>query len=764
MPAGGALAFSAGVLVAALAPSVPAPAWLIVASVSAMLLLAFPATRLAAAFGLGCVWFLWHAHLVAADQWPAQRSGEQVELLARVAGVPVQRDGRARLILQTDREARAQGVPRRIQAEWYRPREWFRPGEVWRFRIELSPPRGRVNPGLFDYERYLYAQRIGALGKVVEAQRVAPGDWRGATDRLRQRFGDLLQAGIAELPAAALAQALTVGNRSAIDAELGDRLRRTGTAHLLAISGLHVGLVATAAGLLAAIVLTLVGPWLGLADRKRAALVVAMAAAAGYALLAGLTLPTRRALVMLAAALGAIWLRRRIRPSRALLAALLVVLLIDPLAPLDGGFWFSFGAVAILLWSLYGRVGRRWRSGELLRAQGVLALGLLPLNLWAFGQWAPTGLLANLIAIPLVGFWVLPLLLAALAAFVTGLPHDGLLQLAGHGLTGLDSALQMLAGLDDRLDRLARPALPAPGLWPLVLGLIGAVWLLAPRGWPLRLLGVVLLLPLLWPVRESLRPGEFDLLLPDLGSGSAAIVMTAEDALLYGTGTGDGAERNQIASVLQPLLRRYGHVSPAVVIVPARRRTWSGGAAAAQALWPDARFLHSGAGLPGAACDHDWHWRSAGVEFAVLHPSPALPQLGDDSACVLELRSAAGAVLLAGPVSRVVQRRLVIEGRARAVDAVLLPRGGHHAAFDADWFSHLDPDFALASIDAMDGPQRPDPVVLGALARSGVPLYATGRCGAILVRFRHGRAPEVHALRREAARLWRFAEGCPIAD
>ncbi len=755
-----ALLFSAGVIAAAAVPALPSACMMGLLVLLGAGLALHRSTRPLAAFLLGLAWFLVHAAQFQSQTWPPSRAGERVDLIATVSGVPLQRDGRARLEIVPDRAARASGVPERVLVEWFRPREWFRPGEVWRFELVLTPPAGRVNPGLFDYHRYLISRGIGATGRIVAAERVTGSGPLAAPDRLRQRFADWLQAEIADLDAAALARALTVADRSAMSPELAERLQRTGTAHLLSISGLHVGMVAALIGFLAAVVATPLAPWFGWPDRRRVALVAGLAGALVYALLAGFTLPTRRALVMLTAGFGALLLRRSIQPGRALAIALLAVLLLDPMAPLSTGFWLSFGAVAVLIWGFAGRASGGSALIALLRAQVLIAIGMLPLNLAVFGQWAPTALAANLVAIPLVGFWILPLLLVALAGFGAGLPVGAALGGAEAGLRLLMWLLERLAQIDSSVVSLGQLALPPPSLLAVVLALIGAAWILAPRGWPLRPIGAVLLLPLLWPGREDLRPGEFDLLLPDLGDGQAVLVRGRDHALLYGTGSGDGADRNQVERSLAPLLRQQGLRAPDWIVVPGIQRDYAGGAAAAAARWPDAELWHSRPDHTDR-CTAGHAWEVDGLRYEFLHPGPALPDLGPDSGCVLELRSAAGSVLLPGPVGRNVLRRLMLQGRARPVDAVVLPASGHRRALEPDWLAALQPGIAMVSVRPQHPRDLPHPETRSALDRLGVPLATTSACGLIAVRFRLDRPPQWVFERHRNRRFWHSTADCP---
>jgi len=759
-PIASALLFSAGAIAAAGVPTLPTLTWIVWLALLGVALLLPRATRLVAAALLGALWFLVHASLHQHQAWPADRAGERVDLIATVSGVPLQLDGRARLEILPDRAARKAGVPERLLVEWFRPREWFRPGEIWRFEVVLMPPAGRVNPGLFDYHRYLISRGIGATGRIHAAERIAGGGPLAAPDRLRQRFADWLQAEIADLEAAALARALTVADRSAMSPELSEHLQRTGTSHLLSISGLHVGMVAALVGMLAAVVATPLAPWFGWPDRRRVALLAGLFGALGYALLAGFTLPTRRALVMLAAGFGALLLRRSIQPGRALVIALLAVLLLDPMAPLATGFWLSFGAVAVLIWGFAGRASGCSPVIGLLRAQVLIAIGMLPLNLAVFGQWAPTALAANLVAIPLVGFWILPLLLLALVGFGIGLPVGAVLGGAEAGLRFLMFLLDRLAQVDSYLLSLGQLALPPPSLLAVMLALIGAVWLLAPRGWPLRPIGAVLLLPLLWPGRESLQPGEFDLLLPELGDGHAVLIRSRDHALLYGTGSGDGADRNQVDRSLAPLLRQHGVRAPDWIVVPGTQRDYAGGAAATAARWPKAKTWSSRAERAGR-CSAGRAWEADGVRYAFLHPGAALPDLGTDSACVLEVRSAAGSVLLPGSIGRNVLRRLILQGLARPVDALMLPAAGHRRALETNWLAALQPDIALASVRPHHPRGLPHREVRAALERLNIPLATTAACGAIGLRFRIDRPPQWLFERDRSRRFWSATAECP---
>ena len=578
-----------------------------------------PATRIWAALAAGALWFSLHALWLQHDAWPAERAGETVEITGRVAGLPEQRDGRARIIFRSDSRARRNGVPARLLLSWYRPLEWFRPGEQWRLTVTLEPIHGRVNPGLFDYQRYLVARGIGALGNIQSARRLDATGLSGAPDRFRQRFADWLQAKTVNLDVAALHRALTVADRSAMSPELSERLRRTGTAHLLSISGLHVGMVAGIAGLLAGLLST---PLLGLRawpDRRRAMLVAGLVAAFCYALLAGFSLPTVRALVMLLAGFGAMLWRRAIGPGRALLTALTAVLLLDPMAPLAIGFWLSFGAVAVLIWVFSGRArGKGWLRG-LVTAQVVLAIGLLPLNIGIFGsgrrpRWWPIWWPYR--------WWASGCCPACLALglFALGWPADAMVAASEQGLLLFLALLDSLLIVEPWFSGVSMPALAAPGLAAIALAGIGALWLLAPRGWPMRPVGAVLLLPLLWPATHSPSAGRVRAAGARSWRRAGRLSSTRSEVLLYGTGPGDGEARSLVPGTMAPMVRQGGSRRVDRIVVPYAHRDYAGGLADARRQWPEARVLSPG-GTGDAHCVAGAPGRLTAWISRFLHPS-----------------------------------------------------------------------------------------------------------------------------------------------
>jgi len=753
------LAFASGLVLAALVPALP-EIWMLAAlSVLALTLLTWPTTRGLSILLLGALWFLGHALWHTANQWPEMRAGEVVDIPVRVSSLPEWRGDSLRFLAEP---VGNDGVfPPRIQVRWFRPNGYLQPGQVWQLRMRLVPPRGRSNSVGFDVTRFLFSQRIGAVASAREGQLLEPAaGFEGQVNRARQYLGEVISAETRSLRAASLMRALSIADRSMIDDATRALLAETGTAHLLAISGLHVGMIAALAGALGsflALPLMLLAPAV---DRKRFALALGLSAALAYALLAGLTLPTQRALIMLSVIGLALALRRGIQPGHALLVAFCAVLLVDPLAVLSTGFWMSFAAVAVLIWTFAWRPGGSkglgaWLIG-LLRAQLAIGVGLLAINAGVFSHFYWAGFPANLVAIPLVGFWVLPSLLAALLLIALDLPAAAFIALSETGLQALLSYLEWLEGQGPA--PVLRPPLSLVGL---LMGVLGSLWLLAPAGWPARWLGLGLLAPVLWPAPlPGLAPDALALEVLDVGRGQAVLIRTGEDWTLYDTGPGDGAGQDVISQLLPSVLAAHGRRNIDRVIVSSDHSGARGGLGSRSEWMAEGAMFSPLDGL-GQRCTAGEGWSVGAVEFRFLHPGPGLPDLGPNSSCVLLIRSPRAALLLSGRIDSTVEQRLLALYPDLELDVLLLADGGHRRASSSAFLNATAPQLALAAVEPFDRLDRPHQAVIDRLQERGIGWLSTADCGAISLVVDGEGTLQLSSVRGRSRRFWQFDPDCP---
>ncbi|MFQ6004748.1 MAG: ComEC/Rec2 family competence protein, partial [Woeseia sp.] len=332
---------------------------LVVLATLSLVALVVSRTRFAGAYLSGLVLMAYNAHGVIDDRLTTQLAADAITFDARIADFP--KDNGTSLSFLVKPISR-DGLPGRIRLSWFDASSRPRVGETWRFEARLRRPRGFSNPGGFDYEAWLFRQSIGATGYVVEGphnlRQAEPVD---GISRLRQRFVSRVEARLPRDDASAVVMAVAVGARHAITRGQWNRYAATGTSHLMAISGLHIGLAAGGVFVLSWIVLSFSCRRGNIRDR---AAVIAMLAAYSYTEISGFAVPAKRALLMTIIVVLAGLIRRRVSASRLLASCCLAILVTDPLAILAPGFKLSFAAVAILFWHLRVRTIRGYYAGN----------------------------------------------------------------------------------------------------------------------------------------------------------------------------------------------------------------------------------------------------------------------------------------------------------------------------------------------------------------------------------------------------------------
>ncbi len=568
----------------------------------AWLVLAPRGWRWPAAALLGAAWALASASWLVAHELPAGTGEVDTRLVGRVVGIPEVQDNHTVFELRPERaldNALPRPLPCRIRLRWYGSAPELHPGDRWRLSLQLQPPDGFLNPAGFDYQRWLFRHRIGATGYVRDpgsAERVG----RAATvDRARDAIAAHMAEALPDSPRLGLLQALGVGVRTGISSAQWQTLSTTGTAHLLAISGLHIGLVAGAVGTALGGLWRCVPPLVRRVPALTAGTLAGGVAATGYATLAGFTLPTQRALITVLVFAGALLLRRPLSPWHSLAVAAVAVLILDPWAPLGAGFWLSFGAVAVILAATTGRAATRgivpW-----LRIQALVGIGLLPATALHFGHLPVLSPLANPLAVPWVSALVVPPVLAGIAALALSEVLAGVSwQVADWALQILMAVLEALAG------QWGAVAVPTPSVGQAVLAGLGAALMLAPRGVPGRLLAPLLLgLLLLGP---GARPGDGARVVAfDTGSGLTALVTDGERAVVYGGGPGGGLDAVSVA--VAPYLEARG-LEPIAWVVPRAEAPWNGAVEHARERWPEATWV-------GPRRDEPWSARLGPLHLA----------------------------------------------------------------------------------------------------------------------------------------------------
>jgi len=717
-----------------------------------------------AALLAGALWAAGFGAWRLAQQLPEELQNQAVDVEGYIAGMPKHMDNRIGFDFAVTRPAG--DFPSKLRLNWYRTTADVAAGQSWRLTVKLRQPHGRLNPGGFDYEAWLFANRIGATGYVRDEpapSRLADDGRVGAVlARARQSISARLDQALPGGSNLGLIKALTIGSQDGISQAQWQVFRKTGTVHLIVISGSHISLVAG----LVFLFVRRAWAWTGNPrwSPQRVAALTAWLAAAFYAGLAGYSVPTLRAVVMLAVAFAALSWQRHVGAWRILLLALLAVLIVDPLAVQAVGFWLSFAAVGLLIYVSAGRLGRPgyWREAAL--AQWATAAGLAPLLILFFQQVSLISPLANWLAVPAIGIVVVPLALAAVALlFVWPMFAQFLLQLADWILQSLWWTLQALAELP-----LSNATLPEPA-WPALLAAgIGSVLLLAPRGFPGRYLGVWLLLPVLVADVARPPPGEARLALLDVGQGLAAVVETAEHRLLFDTGARYSEDSDMGDSVILPYLRSRGIRRLDGLIVSHDDIDHSGGAESVLAevaadqvfssvpAWaerPEGRYCRAG---------QTWNWD--GVEFRMLAPSDPRQPGDNDNSCVLQVRTASASLLLTADIEQAGERRLVeLYGDQLASTFLVAPHHGSKTSSTLTFLEQVAPAWVLIPAGYSNRFGFPHPQVLERYRRMGANWANTAEQGAIIVDTAE-MPVAIHGERCRHRRYWMADDACPAAE
>lgn len=663
-----------------------------------------------------------------------------------------------------EHQARIAGLPGSIEVRWYEDFASLRPGQTWRFKLRLRPPRARVNFQGFDRERALFATGIGAVATVLEAGSPPPQvAGTSGVHALRAAVGDRIRSVLPPGPGRALVLSLAIADRGELEGADWNLLRATGTGHLLAISGLHVGLAAVAGFWLARAILFAFPIGSG---GSRATFLSSCAgaflAALAYGALAGFPVSTLRALAMLAVGLLVIAGRRGVGAFRAWLLAVAAVVLVDPFAPLTPGFWLSFGAVLALIVCFAPRTHPVSWWAALPRAQLAVMAVMLPLAAFWFQAGSWLALPSNLLAIPWVSFIAVPLVLTGVALLPFPALAGPVLELAWWSCAALHEFLQSMAGLEGG----RRWLTPSVGILTALLGAGGGLLVLLPRGLAPRWLGALLLVMVVVPRAPTLDAGEYAVETLDVGQGQAVLVATRNHSLLYDTGPGGGLANGTgwslFDSVLAPALAADGRARPDLVTVSHADLDHAGGLDDYRARFGDAgvriNLRDPEDGLEGCHQGQEWTWD--GVRFRVLHPSRWLPYLGNDSSCVIAIDNGRYRTLLSGDISSVIEARLAPDlGR---YDLVTVPHHGSATSSSAAFVTATRPSWAVASAAYGNRFGFPRPEVVERYARGGAQLLSTIDCGAVRVEFPAEGLPRVSAARQARRGPWRWlsAHGC----
>ncbi|MDM8568624.1 ComEC/Rec2 family competence protein, partial [Thiotrichales bacterium HSG1] len=577
------------------------------------------------------------------------------------------------------------------------------PGQRWKFTVRLKPIRTTFNPDSFDSEKWLFKNNIVAIGS-IHSKKELPESSVFNIDKLRLSLAKKMQDQLSEHQSGGIIIALAMGDKSFIPTEQKRILRYAGMSHLIAISGLHIGFIAWLTFFISHSLWKYMGNMTLIFPAPRFAALMSIFFATNYALLAGFSLPTQRALIMLAVVLFGIIFNYRIIVSKFISIALLLILLWEPLTVLSVEFWLSFSSVVIILYFLtsYHDNGHSFLTKNFLpiiKIQTAITIGIFPILLFTFGYVPLLSFLTNMVAIPWTSLIVIPLTLTSIVPS----PISGVsLHIAA---TTFDAILVPVGWLVN----LGWSYYHQPSLWVVIAAMIGIFILFLPRGFPGKWLGFIWFIPLFY--QPQLNQGEYKLgdvwfTLLDVGQGLSAVIRTQNHVLVYDTGPNKHIGR----TVIIPFLKNRKIQQIDKLVISHTDRDHDGGLEAIlyrddlsiktiltsaeeeyKVKYPKYKIEPCQAGI------NYWEWDE--VTFEILHPSVGFKfKNTNDISCVLKITNKNNSILLTGDIGTDVEFQLISNYKSKLkADILVAPHHGSAGSSSISFINMVSPQLVLFS-------------------------------------------------------------------
>jgi competence protein ComEC len=669
-----------------------------------------------------------HEHLIRGYNMPTASILRQAELEGYIHSIPSQNAHKTQFQFLLEK---LNGRPAKtnLLLSCYQHCPRFHVGQHLRLKANLKRPRNFLNPGAFDYVAYLAARHVQWQGTIYP-QSIQPLNSiqkHYFLSQLREHYDKVLTQLDSDEKTLGIIEALSIGLTHHIDKTQWDLFRRTGTTHLIDISGEHIALVAGFFYFLFSVLWKTSTRCCLYLPAPKIASAAAIVLSFCYALISGFAVPTQRAFITCSLFFGRHFAKQRITAWQAWRYALLLVLLLEPHSVFMLGFYFSFIAVSLLILTSQRVQGAHYR--QLLALQLACLIGLLPLSLYWFSYASINGFFANLIAIPWVGALIVPLTLIVvlLSPYVVIPGSIYLLKLLIYSL------LTFLQWIDSFSNFNLCMPLPVAYLpFALMLGFYVVFFLPLKRLIPATCL---MLLGCLFPRQETVKPGEVVIDVLDVGQGLACVIRSSHHTLIYDTGMRFHQGTDMAKLVILPYLQRLNVKHVDKIIISHHDLDHRGGLESLASQYPQHELIVDQPSFyhRGHSCHHHPTWSWDGVQFRFFAISKELPGKNNHS-CVLQIASGGKKILLPGDIETKAEAYLLANYADDLRSTILLlPHHGSKTSSSLAFIHAVHPEQAIVSY-GLDNPYHlPHPQSLQRYQALRIPLYSTAKTGMVRV-------------------------------